>query len=95
MWTFKKRKKETDFDKDAFRKKVMSEEIDFMDAATSCVKAKEIYDELKVILHPDRFVGQPDKQELATELFQLLTKNKNSYKFLQELKIRVHNELLN
>lgn len=92
MWPFKKKK---DFDKDAFRKKVMSEEIDFMDAATSCVKAKEIYDDLKVIIHPDRFIGQQEKQNLAAELFQLLVKNKNSYKLLQELKIRVYKELLN
>ncbi len=92
MWLFKKRKK--DFDKEDFRKKALSEDFDMMDTVTSCVKAKALYDDLKVILHPDRFVNQLEKQDLATELFQQLTENKNSYKYLQELKIRVENELL-
>lgn len=55
--------------------------------------SKGSYDELKKKCHPDRFVGDENKQRIANEIFQEITKNKNNYQKLQELKQRAINEL--
>lgn len=70
-----------------------SEDTDFGDVFQSAFHAKEVYDELKVRCHPDRFVSSEEKQNIANELFQEITKNKNNYKKLVELKERATKEL--
>jgi hypothetical protein len=48
-------------------------------------KAQELYNQLKVVCHPDRFTD-PQLKAVATDLFQRITKNKTNYKELQKLK---------
>ena len=48
-------------------------------------KAQELYNQLKVVCHPDRFTD-PQLNSIATDLFQRITKNKTNYKELQKLK---------
>lgn len=48
-------------------------------------KAQELYNQLKVVCHPDRFID-PQLNSIATDLFQRITKNKTNYKELQKLK---------
>lgn len=48
-------------------------------------KAQELYNQLKVVCHPDRFTN-PQLNSIATDLFQKITKNKTNYKELQKLK---------
>lgn len=75
------------------RKKVLSENIDFDNIIQSSLKAKQLYDELKVVAHPDRF-QEPEKIDKATELFQSIHQNKGNYQKLLELKVRVYSELV-
>lgn len=60
--------------------------IDFNNTMMSAFHAQELYDELKVKYHPDRFPNDDEKNKLATELFQQIVENKNNYNKL--LKIR-------
>ena len=53
--------------------------------------AKKLHKSLVVLAHPDR---NPDKQELAEELTQLLNKNKYNYNELVRLEQRIKTELL-
>lgn len=69
------------------KKKVMAEEtIDFNNTMMSAFHAKELYDELKVKYHPDRFPNNDEKNKLATALFQQIVENKNNYRKLLEIK---------
>ena len=55
-------------------------------------KAQELYNQLKVVCHPDRFTD-PQLNSIATDLFQRITKNKTNYKELQKLKEEANNVL--
>ena len=55
-------------------------------------KAQELYDQLKVVCHPDRFTD-PQLNSIATDLFQRITKNTTNYKELQKLKEEANNVL--
>ena len=69
------------------KKKVMAEgTIDFNNTMMSAFHAKELYDELKVKYHPDRFPDNDEKNKLATALFQQIVQNKNNYRRLLEIK---------
>ena len=71
-------------------------EIDLQDTLVNIGnmdKAIELYNELKKKCHPDRFVGDDLKTEMADKLFQEITKNKNNYKKLEELKKQAIKEL--
>lgn len=74
------------------REKVLSENIDFNNIVQSSLKAKQLYDELKVRVHPDRF-QDPEVISRATELFQLIHQNKGDYNKLLNLKERAYLEL--
>lgn len=75
------------------KKKAMSETVDFGNIVNSAFHAKELYDQLKVKCHPDRFVSDDAKNAIALEIFQLVVKNKNDVKTLQALKQRAIDEL--
>ncbi len=55
-------------------------------------KAQEIYNQLKVVCHPDRFT---DSQQniIATDLFQRITKSKTNYKELLKLQEEARTKL--
>ncbi|MBR1775312.1 MAG: hypothetical protein IJ759_07295 [Bacteroidales bacterium] len=79
--------------KNEIKQKFGNREIDFGNVMMSSFHAKEVYDELKKKCHPDRFVGDEHKTEIADKLFQEITKNKNNYKRLEELKQQAIEEL--
>jgi hypothetical protein len=74
------------------RDKVLSEEIDFGNVVSSSLLAKQLYYELKVKVHPDRF-QDPEIVSKATELFQHIHQSKGDYNKLLDLKERAYAEL--
>lgn len=90
---FRKRKHiETEVER--IKRKVMQEgEIDFGNTLKSAFHAQELYDELKVRCHPDRFPADAEKNRIATEIFQKIVESRNNYKSLLELKARAEQEL--
>lgn len=74
------------------REKILNEEIDFSNVVSSSLLAKNLYDELKKICHPDRFLNEQDINK-ANELFQLVTQNKGDYNKLLSMKERIYREL--
>ena len=69
------------------KQKVKNEgEIDFTNTLASAFHAKEIYDELKVKCHPDRFATDEEKRAIADDLISRIAENKNNYKRLVELR---------
>ncbi len=72
--------------KNAFKNESVNNEIDFKNIFNSSFHSTEIYDELKVKCHPDRFVHNIHLQRIAENLFQEISKNKNNAKVLLELK---------
>ena len=76
------------------KKKVMSEgPIDFNNTMMSAFHAQELYNELKVKYHPDRFPNDKQKNLIATALFQQIVENKNNYNKLIELKALAQEKL--
>jgi hypothetical protein len=67
-------------------------EIDMSNVMNSINSSKTIYKELSRVCHPDRFINS-DKQLIAEEIFQDITKNKRDFKKLTELKERAIIEL--
>jgi hypothetical protein len=59
---------------------------------SSSLLAKQMYDDLKVLVHPDRF---QDSEIIlkATEIFQLVHQNRGDYDKLLQLKERAYAEL--
>lgn len=74
------------------KRKILGERIDFDNIVSSAFHAKELYDELKTVCHPDRFQERGAIAK-ATELFQAVTQNKGNYGELLKLKERIYNEL--
>jgi hypothetical protein len=66
--------------------------IDMDNLMNSINGAGGLYKELSKKCHPDLFVNS-DKQSLAEEIFQEITKNKRNFKALQDLRVRAINEL--
>ncbi len=75
------------------KQEVLSGEIDFKNIIDSSFNSQKLYDELKKKCHPDRFVGDSKQNEIANNLFQEITKNKNNVKALNELKQKAESEL--
>ena len=79
-------------ERDKIRGQILEEKIDFGNVVSSSLLAKSLYDELKKVCHPDRFLNEQDVIK-ANEIFQLVTQNKGDYNKLQSLKERIYNEL--
>ena len=79
-------------EKDRIREQILEEKIDFGNVVSSSLLAKSLYDELKKICHPDRFLNEQDIIK-ANEIFQLVTQNKGDYNKLLSLKERIYREL--
>ena len=75
----------TRVEKQKLRESIKSD-VDLQNIINSSFHATEIYNELKVKCHPDRFIGDVEKNATANRIFQEVTKNKMNYKRLQELK---------
>ena len=79
--------------KQKFKNEALKNEVDFGNIINSSFNSIQLYDELKVKCHPDRFPNDANKNEIANELFQEITKNKTNYKKLLELKEEAINKL--
>lgn len=66
--------------------------INYSSLFTSMEKGNQLFNQLKIRCHPDRFIGT-DKQKLAEEIFKLVQVNSTDYARLLELKERIDNEL--
>ena len=67
------------------RKLLDGTDVDFNNIINSSFAARQLYDELKVKCHPDRFLD-PDLNAIATSLYQAITENRYNHKRLLELK---------
>ena len=72
--------------KTQYIREAKEEDTDFGNIIKSSFHVKQLYDELKVKCHPDRFPNNNEKNQIALELFQEISKNKTNYKKLIELK---------
>lgn len=87
----KKREKDTLF-QTAINLSKNEEKESMNNVVNSIFKSKQLYDELKKKCHPDRFLDK-ERNAIANELFQELTKNKANYDALRKIKERAVNEL--
>lgn len=67
-------------------------DVDMDNLMNSINGSKDLYKELSRTCHPDRFINS-DKQKLAEEIFQEISKHKRNFKRLTELKERAIIEL--
>jgi len=72
--------------KQQFKSESLKQDIDFNNIINSSFNSIKLYDELKVKCHPDRFPTDKEKNMLAENLFQEISKNKTNVKRLLELK---------
>ena len=78
--------KPKDTAKQRFKNESLKQEIDFGNIINSSFNSIQLYDELKVKCHPDRFPTDKEKNSIAENIFQEISKNKNNVKRLLELK---------
>lgn len=83
---FSQRIKPKDSIKQKFKKESLGQEIDFNNIINSSFNSKQLYNELKVKCHPDLFPTDKEKNKIAENIFQEITKNQNNAKRLIELK---------
>ena len=88
----KKNKKETELKKQ-YKKESLSNKVDFNNVIKSSFHSIELYDQLKVKCHPDRFASNPELMKKADKLFQEISGNKTNIKRLEELKLAAIKEL--
>ena len=72
--------------KQQFKSESLKQDIDFNNIINSSFNSIKLYDELKVKCHPDRFPTDREKNIIAENLFQEISKNKTNVKRLLELK---------
>ncbi len=82
----KQKIKPKDSIKQKFKEESLGQEIDFNNIINSSFNSKQLYDELKVKCHPDLFPTDKEKNIIAENIFQEITKNQNNAKRLIELK---------
>ncbi len=95
MWFFKK-KKQTE--QDILIERIKSEQLDMQDLFSNINNRSEVeslYKELCKLSHPDKFDKEPEKKEIAKELFAQIQTNRNNYNQLMELKGIIEVKLLN
>jgi len=83
---FIKRSRNIGTPKQKFKEDSLKQEVDFKNIINSSFYSISLYDELKVKCHPDRFSTDKEKNTIADNLFQEITKNKTNLKRLLELK---------
>ncbi len=66
--------------------------INYSSLFSSMEKGQQLFNQLKVRCHPDRFIGT-DKLELAEELFKQVQANSTDYTKLLALKEQIDKEL--
>lgn len=73
-----------------YKEKPRQREVDkgMANVVNSMFLSAPIYDKLKVLCHPDRFIDE-NKKKLAESLFQELQENKYNYEKLLELESKI------
>jgi hypothetical protein len=97
MWFFKKKKKK-ETEQDILIKRIKSERLDMQDLFSNINNRSEVeslYKELCKLSHPDKFDKEPEKKEIAKELFAQIQTNRNNYNQLIGLKDIIEVKLLN
>lgn len=69
-----------------FKNESLQHDIDFGNIINSSFNSIKLYNELKVKCHPDCFPTDLEKNKIALNIFQEISKNKNNVKRLLELK---------
>jgi hypothetical protein len=87
-----KRKDNVSDTKNTSLRKAKNNQIDMNDLLDNINRSRELYKELSVFCHPDKFVNTT-KYRAAEIFFQEITKNRRNYKELISLKERVKIEL--
>ena len=88
-------KKRENHKNDSFKEKIMScrnQEISMDAVMNNLFLSKRLYDLLKVKCHPDRFI-EPTQKEIATGIYQNITKYKTDYQQLLNIKEQVKEQL--
>ena len=88
-------KKRENHKDDSFKEKIMScrnQEISMDAVMNNLFLSKRLYDLLKVKCHPDRFI-EPIQKEIATGIYQNITKYKTDYQQLLNIKEQVKEQL--
>jgi hypothetical protein len=86
-------KKSNDFKKE--KQDILSKEVDFNNIMTSAFESKALFNKLKKKCHPDLFIGNDILVEKANKIFQDLSENKNDFKELKAIEIKINNDLYN
>ena len=73
-------------------KKAQSSKIDMNNLMNSINAARPLYKQLSRVCHPDRFID-PEKNLIAQQIFQEISKHKRDYNQLNLLKTRAEKEL--
>lgn len=89
----KKNNKNKETAKMKFKNDSLKQNIDFDNIINSSFNSIQLYDELKVKCHPDRFPNDEEKNTIAQSIFQEITKNKTNVKRLLELKEEANQKL--
>lgn len=95
MWFFKK-KKQTE--QDILIERIKAEQLNMQDLFSNINNRSEVealYKKLCKLSHPDKFDKEPEKKEIAKELFAQIQTNRNNYNQLMELKDIIEVKLLN
>ena len=71
-----------------FRRTIKGDES--ANVVASMVKARKLYKELSLAVHPDR---HPDRRETAESLMRRVTSNKHNYSELLKLKTEIEKKL--
>jgi len=82
----KEQLKPKDTARQRFKNESLTQDIDFGNIINSSFNSIQLYDELKIKCHPDRFSTDKEKNILAENIFQEISKNKNNVKRLLQLK---------
>lgn len=94
MWFFKKK----DTIQEELIKRIKEEDLDMSGLFSNInnrSKIESLYKELCKLCHPDLYEKEPDKRELAQNLFTKIQKNKNDYNALLKLKENILDTLMN
>lgn len=78
--------------KKKFREESLSEDLDLGNVINSSFHATPLYDELKKVCHPDRFLNESDREK-ANEIFQLVNQHRRDFNRLTSLKEQASREL--
>jgi len=94
MWFFKKK----NTIQEELIKRIKEEDLDMSGLFSNInnrSKIEALYKELCKLCHPDLYEKEPDKRELAQELFTKIQRNKNDYNVLLKLKEEIIDTLMN